>query len=239
MRLLLQAFGTALIAIGVVGLGVVFLSPSGVSPSSTRVALSAATVAPTPVTAPTTLPVVPLVTPAAHAQPREPVIPPAPAPVRPVPRDPVVPPLQAERPITWLAIPSIDLVTDVVPAQVVANGDSVTWDVPKFVAGHAQSTAGAGEPGNAVVLGHVVSLTLGNVFEHLDKARPGDVVQVRSGQAEFDYTIDSVTSVDRTDVDVLDDTATPTITLITCTGVWNPVLHDYMQRLVVRGELAS
>jgi sortase A len=228
MRLFLQALGTTLIAIGALGLGIVFLSPPSASPPPAHVAFSAPLVVSTPTTSPrASVPV------------RDPVIPPSPAPVRPVPRDPVVPPLQPERPITWLAIPSIDLVTDVVPAQVVADGDSLTWDVPKFVAGHAQSTAGAGEPGNAVVLGHVVSLTLGNVFEHLDRARPGDVVRVRSGEAEFDYTIDSVTSVDRTDVDVLDDTATPTITLITCTGVWNPVLHDYMQRLVVRGELTS
>lgn len=143
------------------------------------------------------------------------------------------------RQITWLSIPSIDLETDVVAAPIVENDDSLTWDIPKFVAGHAESSAGAGEVGNAVVLGHLVSRTLGNVFEHLDRTQPGDTVQVRSGSQQFVYTVVDVADVDRTDVDVLDSTATPTITLITCAGVWNPMLHDYMERLVVRGELVS
>jgi sortase A len=121
----------------------------------------------------------------------------------------------------------------------VEDGDSVTWDIPKFVAGHAESTAGAGQVGNAVVLGHLISRTLGNVFENLDRTRPGDVLHVRSGAQEFNYTVVDVRNVDRLDVDVLDPTSTPTITLITCAGVWNPLLHDYMERLIVRGELMS
>jgi len=162
------------------------------------------------------------------------------------PTDIAVPPPEAVttgsspvRPITWLAIPRIRLQTDVVPAQLIQDGDSVFWDIPKFVAGHAETTAGAGQPGNAVILGHLVSRTLGNVFETLDRTRPGDEVQVRSGEDEFDYTVVDVRNVDRTEVDVLDPTTTPTITLITCAGIWNPVLHDYMERLVVRGQLAS
>ena len=125
------------------------------------------------------------------------------------------------------------------PADLVAQGDSVTWHIPKFVAGHAQSTAGAGEVGNAVVLGHLVSRTLGNVFENLNRTRPGDLVRVGSGAKEFDYTVTDVANVDRTDVDVLDPTATPTITLVTCAGLWNPILGDYMERFIVRAELTS
>lgn len=140
------------------------------------------------------------------------------------------------KPITWLALPRIGLQTTVVPAVLVQDGDSVTWEIPKYVAGHAESSAGAGEVGNAVILGHLVSRTLGNVFEHLDRARPGDLLRVRSGSQEFDYTIIEVTTVDRTDVEVLDPTSNPTITLITCAGLWNPVLHDYMERLIVRGQ---
>jgi LPXTG-site transpeptidase (sortase) family protein len=143
------------------------------------------------------------------------------------------------RPITWLAIPRIHLQTEVVPADLVAQGDSVTWQIPKFVAGHAESTAGAGEVGNAVILGHLVSRSLGNVFENLNRTRPGDLVRVVSGADEFDYTVTDVENVDRLDVDVLDPTATPTITLVTCAGLWNPILGDYMERFIVRAELTS
>jgi LPXTG-site transpeptidase (sortase) family protein len=143
------------------------------------------------------------------------------------------------RPITWLAIPRIHLQTEVVPADLVAQDDSVTWQIPKFVAGHAESTAGAGEVGNAVVLGHLVSRSLGNVFENLNRTRPGDLVRVGSGADEFDYTVTDVANVDRTDVEVLDPTATPTITLVTCAGLWNPILGDYMERLIVRAQLTS
>src|SRR5205807_1150760 len=61
-------------------------------------------------------------------------------------------------PITRLVIPSIDLDTAVVPAALVEHDGVATWDVPKFVAGHAEGSAGAGEPGNALVIGHVTSL---------------------------------------------------------------------------------
>jgi sortase A len=146
---------------------------------------------------------------------------------------------EATRPITWLAISRIHLQTKVVPAPVVPDGDSYTWDIPSYVAGHAESTAGAGQVGNAVILGHVVSRTLGNVFEYLDRARPGDLIQVGSGSEEFDYRVVEVRDVDRTDVNILDPTPKPTITLITCAGIWNPILHDYMERLIVRGELVD
>jgi sortase A len=140
-------------------------------------------------------------------------------------------------PITWLAIPSIDLDSGVVPAPLVQHNGTMTWDVPKFVAGHAEGTPGAGEQGNAIVIGHVTSVTLGNVFEHLDRVRVGDLVRVSRDQQSFDYHVVEVGDVSRSDVSVLEPTSTPTLTLITCSGVWLPTIWDYTQRLVVRAEL--
>ena len=34
-------------------------------------------------------------------------------------------------------------------------------------------------------------------------------------------------------------TAAPSVSLITCTGLWLPQLNDYAERLVVRAELMS
>jgi sortase A len=141
--------------------------------------------------------------------------------------------------ISHLVIPRIGIETQVVPAPFVIQGEEGTWNVPPFVAGHAEYTAGPGQPGNAVLLGHVTSLTLGNVFETLDRARVGDVIHVASGDDDFPYQVTEIRRVSRTDVSVLDPTDTPTVSLITCTGLWLPHLRDYAERLVVRAELLS
>ena len=124
-----------------------------------------------------------------------------------------------------------------VPAELVEQDDGFTWLVPSFKAGHAQYTAGAGEPGNGVLFGHVTSRSLGNVFEQLYRARAGDLVEVFSETERFDYRVVEVHAVSRTDVSVLVPTETAAVSLITCTGDWSAALHDYMQRLVVRAEL--
>jgi LPXTG-site transpeptidase (sortase) family protein len=137
-------------------------------------------------------------------------------------------------PITGLQIRSVSIITNVVEAPLVEQPDGAfTWEVPKFVAGHAEATAGAGEVGNAVLFGHVTSMTLGNVFENLHNVHVGDLVEVYSGTNTIGYQVVAVRSVARTDGSVVDPTTTPTVTLITCTGMWNPLLHDYMERLVV------
>jgi sortase A len=145
----------------------------------------------------------------------------------------------AFRPISGLHLPRIGLETEVVTAPWIVDQDGGTWEIPKFVAGHAEFTAGAGQKGNAVLFGHITSLTLGNVFEQLDRARVGDDVEIYSGDLRFDYRVMEVKRVPRTEVSVVDPTETPTVTLITCAGVWLPLLHDYAERLVVRAELVG
>jgi LPXTG-site transpeptidase (sortase) family protein len=153
--------------------------------------------------------------------------------------DAVVPVTTSHAPITRLAIPSIGLDTPVVVAPLGAHDGSSTWDVPSFVAGHAEGTAGAGEAGNAIIIGHLTSITLGNVFEHLDRVADGDVVVVFSAERRLDYQVTAVGNVARTEVSVLESTPSPSVTLITCGGWWLPTVGDYNQRLVVRGELRS
>ncbi len=140
------------------------------------------------------------------------------------------------RPIARLSLPSIALDTPVVVAPYRAENGG-TWDVPPFVAGHAELTGAPGRPGNAVIFGHVTSVTLGNVFQDLDEARLGDLVQVWSDGDLFDYRVVEIRSVARDDVSVVQPTDTPSLTMITCTGAWLPLLQDYSHRLVVRAEL--
>ena len=148
-------------------------------------------------------------------------------------------PAPRDNAITRLVIPSIGLDTDVAPAGLVEHDGASSWDVPKFVAGHAEGSAGAGEPGNAVLIGHVTSLTLGNVFEHLNEVSVGDLVYVYSVADHFTYRVTDARDVARTDVGVLDRTEEPSVTLITCSGLWLPSVRDYTERRVVRGQLTS
>jgi len=155
----------------------------------------------------------------------------APAPI-PARAAPAVPP--GFTPITRLVISSIGLDTPVVTAPEVERAGLLTWDVPKFVAGHAEGSAGAGQSGNTILIGHLTSLTLGNVFEHLDQVAVGDTIQIFSADNAFAYRVTDVQDVARTDVSVLAPTQAPSVTLITCSGQWLPTVHDYNQRLVVR-----
>jgi LPXTG-site transpeptidase (sortase) family protein len=143
------------------------------------------------------------------------------------------------RPITRVILPRIALAADVVPAELVEQDDGVSWMVPAFKAGHAQYTAGPGQAGNGVLFGHVTSRSLGNVFEQLFRAHVGDLVEVFDGTERFDYRVVAVHAVSRTDVSVLLPTESASVSLITCTGLWNAALHDYMERLVVRAELSG
>jgi LPXTG-site transpeptidase (sortase) family protein len=139
--------------------------------------------------------------------------------------------------IVHLTIDSIGLDTDVAPAPLVEHNGVQTWSVPRLVAGHAEGTPGAGESGNAVVLGHVTSLTLGNVFERLNQVVPDARVSVFSLDRRFEYRVVEARQVDRADVSVLESNATASLTLITCSGIWLPTLWDYTDRFVVRADL--
>jgi LPXTG-site transpeptidase (sortase) family protein len=143
------------------------------------------------------------------------------------------------REITSVEIPSIGLSADVVPSALVERDGGVTWEVPAFKVGHAESTAGAGQRGNAVLLGHVTSLHSGNVFADLERAEVGHLVAVFADSDRFEYTVVSKTHIPRSDSSVLEPGDTPAVTLITCTGMWLPTIWDYTERLVVRAELSQ
>ena len=141
-------------------------------------------------------------------------------------------------PITRVVIPSIRLDAPVVPAGLEDRGHGLTWAVPARAAGHAAGTPGPGQPGNAVLLGHVASRSLGDVFRDLDRVRPGDPVRLFGAREPVDYRVAEVRSVGRADVAAVQPTGVPSVSLITCRGVWLPLAWDYTERLVVRAELA-
>ncbi|MEN9936145.1 MAG: hypothetical protein RLZZ387_2724 [Chloroflexota bacterium] len=127
---------------------------------------------------------------------------------------------------TRLRIPAIGLDTGVREVFVVDG----TWEVAEYAAGYLTGTALPGEVGNTALAGHAG--LRGAVFRDLGALAPGHEVFVDAGGKRYRYIVRETRAVWPTQVEVLDPTPTPTLTLITCTN-WDT------QRLVVVADLAD
>jgi LPXTG-site transpeptidase (sortase) family protein len=141
-----------------------------------------------------------------------------------------------------LAIPSIKLDTPVTQGGIVldSNGDPV-WETVPFIAIHyGDLTSLLGKPGNAVISGHVVTLSEGNVFRFLYQVDIDDEVQVWDQlDREHDYSVVDVKLVPPTDVSVMAPTPDETLTLITCGGTFDPRRREFSDRLIVTAKPAQ
>jgi sortase A len=77
--------------------------------------------------------------------------------------------------------------------------------------GHIERTARPGEPGNVGIAGHRDTF-----FRRLRHAQVGDEVLLDTPEGRRRYQVSSVRIVSPRDVSVLDPTAEPTLTLVTC-----------------------
>lgn len=150
-----------------------------------------------------------------------------------------VPPAPTATPVPVImrriVAPTIGLDSAVVESRLI-DGE---WQVPKFLAGHLQGTAQPGSGGNVVLSGHVQSLTAGNVFAKIDQLRPGDQVIVRTNLGDVRYVIEGKNIVKNDDLSVIRSGPREELTLITCTGSFNPITRDYDKRWVVWGVRAA
>lgn len=131
-------------------------------------------------------------------------------------------------PATRLVIPSIGVDSPVVQTPPV-NG---TWNVADWAIGHLTTSPNPGAKGNAAYSAH--DDIMGEIFKRLDELKPGASMVFYTSRAVYTYAVDSQVSVDPSDVAVLNPTARPTVTLITCTPYWVDT-----QRLIVKGVLKS
>jgi sortase A len=142
-------------------------------------------------------------------------------------------PLVQSLPAIVIPTPSpMQAVRMVIPAigvdNAVVQGDG--WEqLKKGIAQHI-GTADPGQPGNLVVSAH--NDIFGEIFRDLDRLKPGDEVQVYTAAEKFVYIITGTRIVEPTEVQVMDPTVGPTMTLISC----YPYLVD-TQRIVVFAEL--
>jgi sortase A len=137
---------------------------------------------------------------------------------------PVAPPAAPGEPIGIINIPKINI-------NYVAVQGTDEADLERGP-GHYTNTSLPGNPGNAAFAGH--RTTYAAPFYNLDQLAPGDPIFVTTTQGKFQYNVTQVLVVDPTDVAVLDDTSTPTLTLTTC----NP-RYSAATRMVVKASLVS
>lgn len=80
--------------------------------------------------------------------------------------------------------------------------------------GHYPNTPLPGELGNAAIAGH--RTTYGAPFGRLDELRPGNLIEVRTADGDFRYSVTETIIVRPTELSVLNATPTATLTLTTC-----------------------
>jgi sortase A len=112
----------------------------------------------------------------------------------------------------------------------VVQGD--TWDQLKKGVGQHIGSADPGQVGNVVLSAH--DDVFGEIFRSLDRLQPGDQVVVFTEQKQFVYTVTSSQIVAPTQVDVMNPTSAPTLTLISC----YPYMVD-KSRIVVFAKLQN
>jgi len=98
-----------------------------------------------------------------------------------------------------------------------------------------------GEPGNAILNGHVGWWTGDAVFTHLSRLRPGDLIRVvRADGSVVTFKVSSTRVVDANAriASLFTPSTRATLTLITCTGMWNPLTQSDTNRLLVSAVLA-
>jgi sortase A len=123
-----------------------------------------------------------------------------------------------------IQIPSIGIDAPVV------QGDG--WEqLKKGVAQHL-GTANPGQKGNMVLSAH--NDIFGEIFRDLDRLKPGDQVIVYTNQRAYTYVVNGSRIVEPTQVEAMEPTSHPAITLISC----YPYLVDD-QRIVVSARLET
>jgi LPXTG-site transpeptidase (sortase) family protein len=128
-------------------------------------------------------------------------------------------------PVSALRIPRLNLKVAVVPTA---------WEPPAFVAGQIRDSAKI-TLGNTVLVGHLGGAA-GDVFKNLDDVQLGDTVVAVSRGLEYTFVVSQKEVRPGDDSGPTLPTSTPRMTLMTCTGTWDPVTRQYSDRLWVTAE---
>ncbi len=137
---------------------------------------------------------------------------------------------------TWIHIPAIEVNTHVIQLGLNADG---TLQVPEDFARAGWWMGGArpGEPGAAVVVGHLDSTSGPAAFYRLRELQPGDEIQIMDPTEQaVRFKVERLQQVPKdafpTDA-VYRKTPEPTLRLITCAGRFDYRTRHYQDNLIV------
>jgi LPXTG-site transpeptidase (sortase) family protein len=148
------------------------------------------------------------------------------------PEPPAAPPVR-------LSIASLGVDAPVEAVGLDGEGRMATPSQPSHVAWYRPGPA-PGQPGDAVIDGHLDWTDGPAVFFHLDRLRVGDeVVVLQASGGHLRFAVDSISTIPfESPLDAFFTTSgPPSLTLITCTGSWDRQRQTYLQRLVVHTSL--
>lgn len=131
---------------------------------------------------------------------------------------------EGPKPLALLRIPRIGL-----EVPVLAGTDE--WTLDRAV-GWVEGTARPGEPGNVGIAGH-----RDGFFRSLKDVRTGDELELATLAGRRNYRIAEIRIVRPEDVQVLEPTPAPTVTLITCYPFY--FVGSAPRRYIVRATLAD
>jgi sortase A len=128
---------------------------------------------------------------------------------------------------SWLArleAPSVRLT-----ATVLEGSDDRTL---RRAAGHIEYTPPPGTPGNVGIAGH-----RDTTFRRLRDIKVGDPMLLTTAERTYEYRVSRISIVNPTDVEVLDATKRPALTLVTCYPF--SFIGPAPKRYVVRADLVA
>jgi sortase A len=94
----------------------------------------------------------------------------------------------------------------------IVQGDG--WEQLKKGIGQHIGSANPGEDGNVILSAH--NDIFGEIFRNLDRLQPGDEITIYSNQRSYTYLVSESQVIEPTQVDVMESTSQPTLTLISC-----------------------
>lgn len=173
------------------------------------------------------------------ASPGGPALPPSP--VVPSPLGPSAPSTASGLTPTRLVVPAAQIDAPVETVGVNAQGDIGVPSQASDAAWYTGSVA-PGQPGNAILDGHLDWWTGPAVFWNLGHLHAGDqikFVRADGSQVTFTDTGEQVLGAGaRVPASMLAMTGPATVSLITCAGSWDAGRSEYLQRLIVYGTLS-
>ncbi|MFG3689921.1 class F sortase [Micromonospora sp. NPDC047740] len=152
-------------------------------------------------------------------------------------------PSTASRPVS-LAVPAIKVTAPITPVGQAKDG---SVDVPPLSqhnqTGWYDRGPVPGEPGRAIIVGHVDTKSGPAVFYHLRELKPGDRIEVtRADHSVVTFTVDTVEHFDKANLPadrVYGDDGPPGLRLITCGGEWLGGRSGYADNVIAFASLAG